>query len=30
MHEAVDRKACLAVTAASIVRPGQIVLLDTG
>src|SRR5258708_12814332 len=30
MHEALDRKACLAVTAASIVRPSQIILLDTG
>jgi DeoR/GlpR family transcriptional regulator of sugar metabolism len=30
MHEAVDRKACLATTAASIVRPKQIILLDTG
>jgi DeoR/GlpR family transcriptional regulator of sugar metabolism len=30
MHEAVDRKAVLAVLAASIVRPGQIILLDAG
>ncbi|MFM0315653.1 DeoR/GlpR family DNA-binding transcription regulator [Paraburkholderia nemoris] len=30
MHEAVDRKASLAVVAASIVRPRQIILLDTG
>lgn len=30
MHEAVDRKACLAVVAASIVQPKQIILLDTG
>jgi len=30
MHEAVDRKARLAVVAASIVRPKQIILLDAG
>ncbi|OLL32389.1 DeoR family transcriptional regulator [Burkholderia sp. SRS-W-2-2016] len=30
MHEAVDRKARLAATAVSIVRPKQIVLLDAG
>ncbi len=30
LREAVDRKACLAVAAASIVRPKQIILLDTG
>jgi DeoR/GlpR family transcriptional regulator of sugar metabolism len=30
LREAVDRKACLAAAAASIVRPKQIVLLDTG
>lgn len=30
MHEGLDRKACLAVAAASIVRPRQVILLDTG
>lgn len=30
MNEAVDRKACLAAAAVSIVRPKQIVLLDAG
>ncbi|RKE38345.1 DeoR family transcriptional regulator [Paraburkholderia sp. BL23I1N1] len=30
MHEGMDRKARLAVAAASIVRPKQIILLDTG
>src|SRR5579862_4443319 len=30
MGEAVDRKACLAAAAVSIVRPKQIVLLDAG